>query len=104
MRNVPAFAGAHHEKLNGTGYPLHLKGEQIPLQARIMALADIFEALTARDRPYKEPKKMTEVMKILGFMVKDQHLDGSLVQFFIDQKLHIDYGKKYLDPTQMDVS
>ena len=103
MRNVPAYAGAHHEKLNGKGYPLRLKGDQIKLQARIMALADIFEALTARDRPYKEPKKMSECMKILGFMVKDGELDGDLVQFFIDQKLHIEYAHKYLDPAQLDV-
>lgn len=103
MKNVPAIAGAHHEKLNGTGYPLRLKGDQIPLQARIMALADVFEALTAKDRPYKEPKKMSEVLKILGFMVKDEHLDGDLVKFMIDQKLHLEYARKYLDPSQIDV-
>jgi HD-GYP domain-containing protein (c-di-GMP phosphodiesterase class II) len=103
MRNVPFIAGAHHEKLNGKGYPNHLQGTQIPLQARIMTLADVFEALTAKDRPYKEPKKMSEVLKILGFMVKDNELDANLIQFFIDQKLHIEYAHKYLDPTQLDV-
>ena len=104
MKNVPFYAGAHHEKLNGKGYPNHLKGDQIPLQARIMTLADIFEALTAKDRPYnKEPKKMSECLKILGFMVKDEELDGNVVKFFIDQKMHIDYAHQHLDPTQMDV-
>jgi len=103
IHNVPYIAGAHHEKISGRGYPLGLKGEQIGLQARIMALADVFEALTARDRPYKEPKKLSECVKILGFMVKDEELDGGVVKFFLDNKMHIDYAKRHLNPDQIDL-
>ncbi|MFC2150185.1 HD domain-containing phosphohydrolase [Calditrichota bacterium] len=103
IKNVPPIAGAHHEKLDGSGYPLGLMGDKINLQARIMALADIFEALTARDRPYKDPKKMSEVLKILGFMVKDNHIDKDVVEFFIENKMHIKYALEHLDPTQLDV-
>ncbi|MBM3330047.1 MAG: GAF domain-containing protein [Calditrichaeota bacterium] len=103
IKNVPYIAGAHHEKLNGKGYPLGQSGDQINLQARIMALADIFEALTAKDRPYKQPKKMSEVLKILNFMVKDQELDPDVVQFFIDQKMHVEYAREHLGPEQLDV-
>ncbi len=103
MRNVPFIAGAHHEKLNGKGYPDGLTADQIPLQVRIMTLADIFEALTAKDRPYKPAKNMSEVLKILGFMVKDGELDGDLVQFFTDQKMHIEYAHQHLDPSQLDI-
>jgi len=103
IKNVPYIAGAHHEKLSGRGYPLGLKAEQINLQARIMALADIFEALTARDRPYKQPKKLSECIKILGFMMKDLELDTDVVQFFIDNKMHIEYANEHLNPDQIDV-
>ncbi len=103
IKNVPYIAGAHHEKLSGRGYPLGLKGDQINLQARVMALADIFEALTARDRPYKQPKKLSECIKILGFMMKDMELDTDVVQFFIDNKMHIDYAKEHLNPDQIDI-
>jgi len=103
IKNVPYIAGAHHEKLSGRGYPLGLKAEQINLQARIMALADIFEALTARDRPYKQPKKLSECIKILGFMMKDLELDTDVVQFFLDNKMHIEYARQHLNPDQIDV-
>ena len=103
MRDVPAIAGAHHEKLNGKGYPLGLKADEINLQARIMALADIFEALTAKDRPYKEPKKLSECMRILGFMVKDSELDSDLIDFFIEQKMHLEYAREHLNPVQNDL-
>lgn len=102
-KNVPTIAGAHHEKLNGKGYPKGLKGDEIPLQARIMALADVFEALTASDRPYKPAKKLSEVIKILNFMVKDNELDGDLVKFFLDQKMHLEYAHRHLNPEQIDV-
>ncbi len=106
IKNVPYIAGAHHEKLNGKGYPLGLKGYQICLQARIMTLADIFEALTAKDRPYndkKEPRKLSEALKIINFMVKDGELDPDVVQFFLNNKIHIQYAKQYLLPEQIDV-
>lgn len=103
IKNVPYIAGAHHEKLSGRGYPLGLKAEQINLQARIMALADIFEALTARDRPYKQPKKLSECIKILGFMMKDLELDTDVVEFFLQNKMHIEYAREHLNKDQIDV-
>lgn len=102
LRRVPEIAGGHHEKLNGKGYPQGLTAEQLTLESRILALADIFEALTASDRPYKGAKKLSEVSKIINFMVKDGELDGDLVKFFYDQKLHLQYGEKELKEEQMD--
>lgn len=104
LRNVPPIAGAHHEKLDGTGYPNGLKGDEIGLQARIMAVADVFEALSAKDRPYKDPMPLSQAIKILGFMVKDKHLDGDVVQMFIESGIVFDYAKKYLDKKQIDIT
>ena len=101
-RRIPEIAGAHHEKLNGKGYPNGLKGEEIPFEARILAIADIFEALTAPDRPYKTPKKLSEAMKILYFMAKDNELDYDLAKFFYEKKIYLEYAKKYLKPEQID--
>lgn len=103
LRRVPDIAGGHHEKLNGKGYPQGLNAEQLTLEARILALADIFEALTASDRPYKEAKKLSEATKILNFMVKDGELDPELVKFFYDEELHLKYGRKELKEEQLDV-
>ena len=104
MSNVPQIAGAHHEKLDGTGYPLGLKDDEITLQARIMAVADVFEALSAKDRPYKSPMPLSQAIKILGFMVKDRHLDGDVVDIFIKSGLIFDYAEKHLDPAQVDIT
>ena len=104
LAQVPFIAGGHHEKLNGKGYPKGLDASQLGLEARIMAIADIFEALTASDRPYKDAKKMTEVMKILSFMVKDGELDPDLLNFFYEQKLHVKYAKAELRPEQLDIN
>ncbi len=103
LRRVPEIAGGHHEKLNGKGYPQGLTAEDLSLEARVLALADIFEALTASDRPYKDAKKMSEVMKIIGFMVKDEELDPDLVSFFYERQLHIKYAQKELKPEQLDI-
>lgn len=103
LAQVPFIAGGHHEKLNGKGYPKGLDASQLGLEARLMAIADIFEALTASDRPYKDAKKMTEVKKILSFMVKDGELDPELLEFFYDQELHIRYAKAELKPEQLDI-
>ncbi|MEO5343619.1 MAG: HD domain-containing protein, partial [Gammaproteobacteria bacterium SHHR-1] len=103
LRRVPEIAGGHHEKLNGKGYPKGLSAEQLSLEARIMALADIFEALTASDRPYKRPNTLKEAMRIIGFMVKDQELDADLVDFFYQAGLHLEYGRQSLLPEQLDV-
>ncbi|TFB10439.1 GAF domain-containing protein [Candidatus Marinimicrobia bacterium MT.SAG.3] len=102
LKHVPAYAASHHEKLNGTGYPLKMKGEEISSQARIMAIADIFEALTAKDRPYKEPMMLSQAIKILGFMVKDDHIDGDFVEIFLKEGLAETYAKEHLLPTQID--
>lgn len=103
LKRVPEIAGGHHEKLNGKGYPLGLTAEQLTLEARILALADIFEALTASDRPYKGAKKLSEAQKIINFMIKDGELDEDLVNFFYESGLHKEYGEKELKKEQLDI-
>lgn len=103
LRRIPEIAGGHHEKLNGQGYPQGLTADQLSLESRVLALADIFEALTASDRPYKDAKKLSEATKIINFMVKDGELDSDLVEFFYDQKLHVKYAKSSLKPEQLDM-
>jgi len=102
LKNVPLFAGAHHETLIGTGYPRQLTIDDMPIASRIMAIADVFEALTASDRPYKEPKTLSASIKILSFMVKDQHLDKDIFQLFLSSGIYKVYAKKYLLPAQID--
>ncbi len=104
MTDVPGIAGAHHEKLDGTGYPNGLKGDEISMQARIMAVADVFEALSAKDRPYKKPMPLSQAKKILGFMVQDKHLDKDIVELFIESGLYLQYAKENLDPSQIDIT
>jgi HD-GYP domain-containing protein (c-di-GMP phosphodiesterase class II) len=102
LKNVPLYAGAHHETLIGTGYPRKLKKEDMPLPSRIIALADIFEALSASDRPYKEAKTLSECIKILSFMVKDEHIDKDLFRLFLTSGVYKEYAKAYLLPQQID--
>ena len=102
MRRVPEYAGTHHETLIGTGYPRKLDAAQLSIPARIMVLADVFEALTAADRPYKKPKTLSEAVKILSFMVKDQHIDGDLFRLFLSSGAYLRYAEKYLKPDQRD--
>ena len=87
LREVPFFAGIHHEHLDGKGYPLGLSGDAIPLEGRILALTDVFDALTAADRPYKKAMPIEQALKILGFMVKDGELDGDLLELFIRRRV-----------------
>ncbi len=103
LKNVPVYASSHHECLNGTGYPLGLKGDEISLQARILALADVFEALTARNRPYREGNTLSQAIKILGSMVKDNQLDPDLFDLFIEKKIYLEYAGKELDTSQIDL-
>ncbi|MCU7835550.1 MAG: HD domain-containing protein [gamma proteobacterium symbiont of Taylorina sp.] len=103
LNRVPEIAGGHHEKLNGKGYPKGLTANELSLEARILALADIFEALTASDRPYKDGKKLSEAMRIIDFMVKDYELDPNLVQFFYNKNLHVEYAVKSLLSKQLDI-
>ena len=102
LQNVPEFAGGHHEKMDGTGYPKGLTGNQMSMQARIMAIADIFEALTAKDRPYKVGKKLSESLRILGFMKQDNHIDPDLFRLFINDEIYRQYADTYLAPEQID--
>ncbi len=102
LQNVPEFAGGHHEKLDGTGYPKGLVKDEMTVQARIMAIADIFEALTARDRPYKKGKTLSQAMRILGFMKNDAHIDVDLFDIFVKEKIYLKYAEEYLDPEQID--
>ena len=102
LRNVPEFAGGHHEKLDGTGYPKGLTKDEMSVQARIMAIADIFEALTAKDRPYKKGKTLSQAMRILGFMKNDAHIDVDLFDIFVKDKIYLKYAKEHLDPDQID--
>ena len=100
LRNVPEYAGGHHEKMDGTGYPRKLKRDEMSVPARMMAIADIFEALTAADRPYKPPKKLSECLRIMGFMKLDSHIDPDLFDAFVDQKVYLDYAYQYLQPAK----
>jgi HD-GYP domain-containing protein (c-di-GMP phosphodiesterase class II) len=87
FRRVALIAGSHHERLNGTGYPNRLRAEEIPLQSKMMAVSDIFDALTAADRPYKKAVPLEKALDILGYEVKDQHIDGDLVRIFTEAKV-----------------
>ena len=102
LARVPEIAGGHHEKMDGTGYPKCLHKDELSLQARVMAIADIFEALTAADRPYKKPKKLSEAIKIMSFMVKDKHVDPDLFELFLTSKVWKTYADEYLLPEQVD--
>ena len=99
---MQTIAGGHHEKMDGTGYPKRLDGTQMSVPARVMAIADVFEALTAADRPYKAPKKLSDSIQIMSFMVKDQHLDGQLFNLFLESGVYQEYADKYLLPSQID--
>ena len=103
LANVPEYAAAHHEKLDGSGYPRGLTEKEMPFQSRIMAVADIFEALTAKDRPYRKPMKLSQALKIMGFMKKDKHIDPDIYDLFINNHLFYDYAKKEMIPEQVDV-
>ncbi len=102
LRNVPAIAGGHHEKMDGTGYPRGLKREEMPLTARMMAIADIFEALTARDRPYKPGRTLSESLAIMADMSREQHIDSDLFELFLVSGVYKDYAEQYLLPEHRD--
>lgn len=102
LRNVPEYAGGHHERVDGKGYPRGLTGDQMSVQARVMAIADVFEALTARDRPYKPGKKLSETLAILAGMSEDGHIDPELFRIFVEEKVYLEYARAHLDPEQID--
>ena len=102
LRRVPEYAGGHHEKMDGTGYPKGLSRDEMSVPARMMAIADIFEALSAADRPYKPAKPLSECLRIMGFMKLDNHIDPDLFDIFVEQKVYLDYAYQFLDKSQID--
>jgi len=102
LLNVTEFAGGHHEKMDGTGYPKGLKRDEMSIQARMVAIADIFEALTAGDRPYKKAMPMSQALTILGRMKLENHIDPDLYNVFMWAKVYQKYADDYLEPEQCD--
>lgn len=102
LKKVTEYAGGHHERMDGNGYPNKLTREQMSWQARMMGIADIFEALTAKDRPYKKGKTLTEALSILGKFKLGGHIDPDLFDVFIREKVYLTYAEKFLDPEQID--
>lgn len=102
LARVPEFAGGHHERMDGKGYPKGLKRKEMSVQARAMGIADVFEALTAADRPYKKAMSLSLALTILGRMKLDNHIDPDLFNVFIHEKVYEEYAKKYLLPEQID--
>jgi len=102
MKRIPEYAGTHHETLIGTGYPRELNADELSIPAKIMAIADIFEALTASDRPYKKGKTLSQALQIMKFMVKDQHIDAELFALFLHSGIYLTYAKAHLKEEQID--
>ncbi|MEJ6496333.1 hypothetical protein PQI24_09815 [Pseudoalteromonas lipolytica] len=102
LAKVPRYASTHHETLKGTGYPRKLTAEQLSIPERVLVLADIFEALTAADRPYKKAKPLSVAIDILAKMVADQHVDEDVFKLFLTSGIYLKYAKRYLNPEQID--
>jgi len=102
LKKVPEYAGGHHERMDGKGYPRGLTREQMSVQARVMGIADIFEALTAKDRPYKQGKTLTESLFILGKFKENGHIDPDLFDVFVREKVYLEYARQFLGTEQID--
>jgi HD-GYP domain-containing protein (c-di-GMP phosphodiesterase class II)/HAMP domain-containing protein len=102
LRDVPKIAGSHHETMDGKGYPKRLSRDDMSLTARMMAIADIFEALTASDRPYKKAKTLSEAIRIMSYMRNDNHIDADLFKLFLTSGVYKKYAERFLDPEQID--
>ncbi len=102
LAQVPEIAGGHHERIDGKGYPRRLTGDQLSPQARMVAIADVFEALTARDRPYKPYKTLSQALRIMRSMCEEGHLDSQLFRIFISSEACLLYAHEYLSPEQLD--
>ena len=100
LLNVPEYAGGHHERMDGKGYPRGLTREQMSVQARVMGIADIFEALTAKDRPYKKGKTLSESLAILGRMKQGGHIDPDLFDIFVREKVYLAYAESSWTPSR----
>jgi HD-GYP domain-containing protein (c-di-GMP phosphodiesterase class II) len=102
LANVPEYAGGHHERMDGKGYPKGLRGADMSLQARMMAIADIFEALTASDRPYKQGMSLSRSLNILADFARNGHIDPDLFEVFVKSRVYRGYGEKFLSASQID--
>jgi len=102
LRRVPDIAGNHHEKMDGSGYPRRLGKADLSIAERVMAIADIFEALTAADRPYKAPKTLSESVKIMVSMARGNHIDGQLLRLFLSSGVYLQYAERFLQEQQID--
>ena len=102
LKNVPEYAGGHHERMDGKGYPRGLTREQMSLQARMMGIADIFEALTAADRPYKSGMTLSQAIAIMCRMRDNGHIDPDLFEVFVRERVYERYGREFLEPAQVD--
>ncbi|RTR27204.1 HD domain-containing phosphohydrolase [Shewanella atlantica] len=103
LAKVPRYASTHHETLKGSGYPRKLSAEDLSIPERILVVADIFEALTAADRPYKKAKPVSVAVDILHKMALDQHLDIEIFKLFLSSGIYLEYAHKFLDPKQIDI-
>lgn len=102
LANVPSIAGAHHERIDGKGYPMGLTGAQMSVQMKVLAIADVFEALTAKDRPYRPGMSLMQALTILGRMAQDNHIDRDLFRLFMREKIYLAYARRHLDASQFD--
>jgi HD-GYP domain-containing protein (c-di-GMP phosphodiesterase class II) len=102
LRRVPEIAAGHHEKLDGTGYPKGLDKSQLSLEARILAIADIFEALTAADRPYKKAKTLSEAVAIMARLRDQNHIDPDVFEVFLRQGVHLAYAHRFMAADLVD--
>lgn len=102
LSDIPKIAGNHHERMDGQGYPRKLRGEEMSIPEKVMAVADIFEALTASDRPYKEGKTLSQALTILSRMAKERHVDKDIFNFFLRSGIYMNYAEQYLHPEQID--
>ncbi len=102
LKRVPEYASTHHETLDGRGYPRKLTAKQLSIPARIMAIADIFEAITASDRPYKKPYTLSQAINILHTMKKNRHIDPDIFELFLSSGVYLQFAEKYLLPEQID--
>ena len=102
LAHVPEYAGGHHERMDGKGYPKGLSREEMSIPARIMGIADIFEALTAGDRPYKHGMRLSEALRILRKFRDNGHIDPDLFEVFVRRRVYLDYARVCLDPAQID--
>jgi HD-GYP domain-containing protein (c-di-GMP phosphodiesterase class II) len=102
LSRVPRYASTHHETLKGTGYPRQLSAEDLSIPERVLVISDIFEALTASDRPYRKAKPISVAVNIMHKMALDEHIDLELFRLFLTSGTHLKYAKAYLKPEQID--